>query len=297
MVQPLLTIREAAVRYGDEALFENVSFSIFAGDRHCLVGRNGCGKSTLFRLIVGEREADSGERFVQQGVTIGYLPQNMDDVPGQTVYEYVQSLLPSENQGEHQYYRVDQVLQPLEISGEGVMDQLSGGQKRRAALARALIADPDVLLLDEPTNHLDIGAIGWLEGYLRNARCGVVIISHDRLFLENTSNRTLWIHQGTMRTHNKGYADFEAWSEKIMEEEAARVQKLGRKLLEEEHWRERGVTARRKRNMRRMGDLKKLRETLGQERSQLAQAGNNVQLPPLKNAAASKLVAALDDVS
>lgn len=297
MAQPLLTLRDVAARIAGDTLFDNVSFSIFSGDRHCLVGRNGCGKSTLFRLMIGEREPDAGERFVQQGVHIGYLPQRMDDKTGQSVYEYVQGNLPAEEQGEYQLYRIDQVLEPLDVSGHLLMDNLSGGQKRRAALARALIGNPDILLLDEPTNHLDISAIGWLEEYLRNFRGGVVIISHDRIFLENTSNRTLWIHQGSMRVNGKGYSDFDAWSERVMEEEEARVQKLGRKLAEEEHWRERGVTARRKRNMRRMGELKTLREKLRRDRSSLVQASGSVQLPPLKESDASKLVAELDNVS
>lgn len=297
MAQPLLTLRDAAVRFGGDTLFEDVSFSIFSGDRHCLVGRNGCGKSTLFRLIVGEREPEGGERFVKQGISIGYLPQKMDDEAGQSVYDYVQASLAADERGDHQLYLVDQVLEPLDVRGDAMMESLSGGQKRRAALARALISSPDILLLDEPTNHLDIGAIGWLENYLRNYRGGVMIISHDRTFLEHTSNRTLWIHQGSLRVNGSGYGDFDAWSEKLLEEDAARVQKLGRKLLEEEHWRERGVTARRKRNMRRMGELKSLRDNLRRQRSQLTQAGNSVELPPLKASDASKLVAELDEVS
>lgn len=296
MAQPLLTIRDAAVRFGNDTLFDNVSFSIFAGDRHCLVGRNGCGKSTLFKLIVGEREPDAGERFIQQGVSIGYLPQVMDDEPGQNVYDYVLGGLPQAEREEYAHYRVDQILEPLDISGELMMETLSGGQKRRAALARALIANPDILLLDEPTNHLDIGAIDWLENYLRSFRGGVVIISHDRTFLANSSNRTLWIDRSTLRVNGKGYADYDAWSERVMEEEEARLQKLGRKLVEEEHWRERGVTARRKRNMRRMGELKALRDKIKRERSSFIQAGGSVQLPPLKDSEASKLVAELDEV-
>lgn len=290
MAQPLLTLRDAAVRYGGDTLFSDVSFSIFEGDRHCLVGRNGCGKSTLFRLMVGERELDGGERFVQQGVTLGYLPQKMDDLPGQTIYDYVSAGLTADERGEQHAYRIDQVLQPLDIAGELIMESLSGGQKRRAALARALIAKPDILLLDEPTNHLDIAAIGWLEGYLRQFRGGVILISHDRTFLEHCSNRTLWLDQGTMRTLGKGYSAFEEWSEQVNEEEEAKLQKLGRKLVEEEHWRARGVTARRKRNMRRMGELKVLREKMRREKSKAVQGGSSVQLPPLKDSDASKLV-------
>lgn len=297
MAQPLLTIREAAVRFGGDALFEDVSFSIFAGDRHCLVGRNGSGKSTLFSLITGDREADSGERFLQQGAVIGYLPQKMDDEAGQSVYDYVLSGLPQSERAEYALYRVDQVLEPLDIGGDAQMAALSGGQKRRAALARALIAEPDILLLDEPTNHLDIAAIDWLEGYLRQFRGGVVVISHDRAFLSQCSNRTLWIDRGTLRVNGSGYADFDAWSEQVMEEEEARLQKLGRKLAEEEHWRERGVTARRKRNVRRMGELRALREKIKRERSRFVQAGSSVQLPPLKDSESSKLVAELDSVA
>lgn len=296
MAQPLLTLRDASVRFGSDILFHDISFSVFAGDRHCLVGRNGCGKSTLFKLIVGEREADGGERFLKQGARIGYLPQKMDDREGQSVYDYVLEGLPAEERVEYQHHRIDQVLEPLDMQGDWQMANLSGGQKRRASLARALVADPDILLLDEPTNHLDIGAIDWLEGYLRGFRGGIVIISHDRAFLEHCSNRTLWIHQGSLRVNGKGYADFDDWSERVQEEEEAQLQKLGRKLVEEEHWRERGVTARRKRNMRRMGELKALREKLKRDRSRMVQAGGSVQLPPLKGSEASKLVAELEDV-
>jgi ATP-binding cassette subfamily F protein uup len=296
MAQPLLTLREVTARIAGDTLFENISFSLFAGDRHCLVGRNGCGKSTLFRIIMGEREPEAGERFVQQSTTIGYLPQRMDDQAGQSVYAYVQAHLPAEEQSETHRYKIDRILEPLDVDGTLLMENLSGGQKRRAALARALIAEPDILLLDEPTNHLDISAIDWLESYVRNFRGGVIIISHDRAFLEQCSNRTLWIHQGSMRVNGKGYDSFGEWSEQVMQEEEARVQKLGRKLAEEEHWRERGVTARRKRNMRRMGELKKLREKLRSDRSGLIQASGSVQLPPLKSADASKLVAELDNV-
>lgn len=297
MAQPLFTLRDAMVRFGGEdVLFSDISFSIHAGDRFCLVGRNGCGKSTLFRLIVGEREPDAGDRFIRQGAQIGYLPQQMAGDDQQSIYDFVLHGLAAEERGEHQRYRVDQLLEPFDLDGALDMATLSGGQKRRAHLARALIAEPDILLLDEPTNHLDIGAIKWLETFLGQYRGGVITISHDRAFLRSISNATLWLDQGHIRVNGKGYDAYDAWSEKIMEEEEARLQKMGRKLAEEEHWRQRGVTARRKRNMRRMGELQALRERLKRERSRLTHASGSVQLPPLKGAEASKLVVELEQV-
>lgn len=296
MSAPLLTIREGEVRFGHDVLFHDIAFSIHPGDRFCLVGRNGCGKSTLFRTIIGERELDAGERFVQQGVSIGYLPQEVAADEDIAVWDYVLGGLPAEERGDENRYRAEVVLEPLDVSPDARMDQLSGGQKRRASLARALIAEPDILLLDEPTNHLDIGAIDWLEGFLKQFKGGVLVVSHDRTFLKNISNRILWLDRGHLRAYDKGYTLFEEWSEMIMEQEAARLQKLGRKLGEEEHWRERGVTARRKRNVRRMRELHALREQIKRDRSRYTNAQGMVQLPPLKSSEASKLVVELDGI-
>lgn len=296
MATPLLTLKGGEVRFGHDVLFHDISFSIHTGDRFCLVGRNGCGKSTLFKTLIGDRELDAGERFVQQGVTIGYLPQEMEAAGEERVYNYVLQGLPEDERGEEFRYKVDQVLEPFDLTGDAVLNRLSGGQRRRAALARALIADPDILLLDEPTNHLDIGAIGWLEDFLSRFKGGVITVSHDRAFLQNISNHILWLEQGRMRVHDKGYALFEQWSDMVMEQEAARLHKLGRKLDEEEHWRQRGVTARRKRNMRRMGELAALRQRLARERSRFASAHGIVQLPPMKSSELSKLVVELDGV-
>lgn len=297
MAQPLLTLRDVEVRYANDVIFSNVNFSIHEGDRFCLVGRNGSGKSTLFRVVVGEKEPDGGERFIRQGISVGYLPQKMDDEAGQSVYDYVLKGLPQNDDIIFAHYKADQVLEPLSLNGEWMMDGLSGGQKRRAALARALIAEPAILLLDEPTNHLDIAAIQWLEGFVKQFRGGVILISHDRSFLAACSNHTLWLDRGALRVNGKGYGQFEEWSEQVMEEEEARLQKLGRKLVEEEHWRERGVTARRKRNMRRMADLHSLRDKLKKERSKLGQLGASVQLPPMKSSDMAKLVAEMDGVT
>ena len=296
MAQPLFTLRDAEIRFGLDILFSGIGFSIHAGDRFCLVGRNGCGKSTLFKTIVGDRELDAGERFVQQGATIGYLPQNMEGEGEQSIYEYVLEGLPKDERGEEYRYKVDQLLEPFDLDGALILNTLSGGQRRRAALARALIAEPDILLLDEPTNHLDIVAIAWLEEFIRSFKGGVIIVSHDRTFLANISNHIMWLDQGSMRTHDKGYAMYEEWSERILEEQEVQLQKLGRKLVDEEHWRRYGVTARRKRNMRRMGELQALRAQLRKERSRMVNAAGKVELPMLKSSDKSKLVAELEDV-
>ncbi len=262
MVPPLLTLEDMFLTFGGDALFTGVSLSVHPHDRIALVGRNGSGKSTLMKIIAGpERggvEADSGVRYRDPGATILYLPQEPDFTGFSKVEDYLQANEPGFTQGA-ELHQLTPYMDALEISGDLEIDRLSGGEARRVALVRALACDPDILLLDEPTNHLDIGAIEWLEGQLKRLRSALVIISHDRQFLENLTDKTLWIDRGCARARNAGFNGFETWRDKVLEEEEAEHHKLGRKIVAEEHWVRYGVTARRKRNVRRMKELQDLR--------------------------------------
>ncbi|MBT7510892.1 MAG: ABC-F family ATP-binding cassette domain-containing protein, partial [Rhodospirillaceae bacterium] len=192
MAPPLLILTDISLTFGGTPLLEGAAMSVSDGDRICLVGRNGSGKSTLLKIAAGLVEADDGEVFVQPGTTVRYLPQEPDLTEFQTVSDYVEAGLgPSDDP-----YRARHLLEQLGLSGDEKPGQISGGEARRAALARTLAPDPEILLLDEPTNHLDLPAIEWLEGELRNSRAAIVMISHDRRFLENLSRKTVWLDRG-----------------------------------------------------------------------------------------------------
>lgn len=181
MSRLLLSVQDATVTFGDLRLFEGLSFNITEGNKICLVGRNGAGKTTLMNIIKGERDPDDGERWQLAGIKIGYLQQDIIPQKGQTVFDFVFAELKSEDKYLLEY-KVDQVLQPLDVDPAALMSELSGGQIRRAALARALVEEPDILLLDEPTNHLDFDVIEWLEGFLRQFTGAILCISHDKTF-------------------------------------------------------------------------------------------------------------------
>lgn len=288
MSVPLLSLREISVAFGGKPLFEDLTLHISAGDRVCLVGKNGAGKSTLLKIIADEVEVDRGERFVQPGVTIGYLPQTIEANPEQTIYDYVLQDIPKEE--EEQLYLADIVLGPLELVGNQLMGALSGGQERRVALARALLQKPDILLLDEPTNHLDIEVIQWLETYLARFRGGLVCISHDRAFLSNWSDRIFWLVNYSVLTHTKGYSDFERWSEEILEHQAQSLSKLGKKVDTENSWLQQGVSARRKRNQRRLKELFQLRDSLKQAHHQFKKTTQKLKFDDLSTDYGSRLV-------
>ncbi len=220
-----------------------------------LVGRNGSGKSTLLKIAAGLIEADKGERFFQPGRTVRYLPQEPDLSGFATVLDYVSGgLAPGDDA-----YRAQYLLDVLGLTGREEPSRLSGGEARRAALARTLAPEPDVLLLDEPTNHLDLPAIEWLESELQSLKSAIVLISHDRRFLQNLSRVTVWMDRGVSRRLDKGFAHFEEWRDESYEQEERDQQKLAQKIRREEHWMTYGVTARRKRNMRRVRELADLR--------------------------------------
>ena len=251
-------------------------------EKMALVGRNGSGKSTLLKIAAGLLEADSGEVWVQPGTTIRYLPQEPDLSAFATLRDYVDGGLgPTDNP-----HRCTYLMAELGLDGEANPRNLSGGEIRRAALARTLAPDPDVLLLDEPTNHLDLPAIEWLENELQTSRSAIVLISHDRRFLEALSDRTMWIDRGTAKRMNRGFAHFEEWRDQVLDEEEVAQGKLAQRIATEEHWMRYGVTARRKRNMRRVGLLHSLRK---ERRDHVGSLGN-VKLEAASGDLSGKLV-------
>jgi ABC transport system ATP-binding/permease protein len=257
MAPPLIQLRDINLTFGGTPLLAGAEISVSAGERVCLVGRNGSGKTTLLKIAAGLIEPDRGTRFVQPGATVRYLPQEPDFAGAETTLAYVEGGLgPSDDRHQARY-----LLEQLGLTGDEDPAHLSGGEARRAALARVLAPNPDVLLLDEPTNHLDLTTIEWLEGDLAGRRCALVMISHDRRFLAGLSRATIWLDRGTTRRIERGFAEFEAWRDEVLAEEERDQHKLDRKIVAEEHWLRFGVTARRKRNVRRLGDLQKLRES------------------------------------
>ncbi|MBS7589262.1 ABC-F family ATP-binding cassette domain-containing protein [Ancylobacter defluvii] len=255
MAPPLLLLQDTRLTFGGTPLLEGAELSVSAGERVGLVGRNGSGKSTLLKIAAGLVQADSGPRFVQPGATVRYLPQEPDLSGFRTTLDYVEAGM---GPGDAEY-RAIYLLNELGLTGEEDPANLSGGEARRAALARVLAPEPDILLLDEPTNHLDLPAIEWLEAEIASLRSALVLISHDRRFLQDLTRATVWLDRGRTRRMERGFAFFEEWRDQVLEEEERDQQKLARKIVAEEHWMRYGVTARRKRNMRRVGELADLR--------------------------------------
>jgi ABC transport system ATP-binding/permease protein len=272
MAPPLLTLRDIHLTFGGTPLLTGTELSVSEGERLCLVGRNGSGKSTLLKIAAGLVEMDSGERFFQPGRTVRYLPQDPDLSSYASTIDYVNEGL---TEGDDPY-RGAYLLEVLGLTGKEDPNTLSGGEARRAALARTLAPEPDVLLLDEPTNHLDLPAIEWLEEELKSLKSALVLISHDRRFLENLSRATVWIDRGVSRRMEKGFAHFEVWRDEVFEQEEVDQQKLAQKIKREEHWMTYGVTARRKRNMRRVRELADLRKQKREHRGPQGNAKLNV---------------------
>ncbi|MEA2884776.1 MAG: transport system ATP-binding/permease protein [Bradyrhizobium sp.] len=256
MAPPLIQLKDIALTFGGTPLLSGVELSVSAEERVCLIGRNGSGKSTLLKIAAGLVEPDSGSRFVQPGATIRYLPQEPDFGGHATTLAYVGAGLgPGDD-----HYQARFTLEQLGLHGEEAPANLSGGEARRAALARVLAPAPDILLLDEPTNHLDLPTIEWLEAELGNRRSALVIISHDRRFLQNLSRSTAWLDRGKIRQMDRGFGAFETWRDEVLAEEEREQHKLDRKIVMEEHWLRYGVSGRRKRNIKRLGNLHALRQ-------------------------------------
>jgi len=256
MAAPILLLQDIHVTFGNSAVLDGAELSVSPGDRLCLVGRNGSGKSTLLKIAAGLMEADDGTRFAQPGSTVRYLAQEPSLAGYGDTHAYVEAGLMPGDDPARAYY----LLGKLGLSGTERPEELSGGEARRAALARTLAPRPDILLLDEPTNHLDLPAIEWLEGELTQLKSALVLISHDRRFLENLSRATVWLDRGKTRRLEKSFAFFEPWRDEMLAQEEIERHKLDRKIAMEEDWMRYGVTARRKRNQGRLAKLRGLRQ-------------------------------------
>ncbi len=251
---PLLQLSGISLTFGGNPVFDGLDLVVQPGDRVALVGRNGSGKSTLMKVMAGLVEPDRGERVVSPGVTVGYMEQEPDLSGFETLGDFAASGLP-----EGEAYRVSVVAEGLKFDPATPVASASGGERRRAALAKLLAEAPELMLLDEPTNHLDIEAIGWLEDQLRETRAAYVVISHDRAFLRALTKAVLWIDRGVVRRNERGFETFEDWRETVWAEEDLARHKLDRKIKAEARWAVEGISARRKRNQGRVRALQAMR--------------------------------------
>lgn len=266
---PVYTIKDAHLQFGERPLFTGLELYLTKGRKYCLVGRNGSGKSTLLKVIAGQTEADNAETFLQPGTAISYMAQE-DDLAGfATLRDVVLSGL-----GEHQAdlaYKADILIERLEIAENVDPRTASGGERKKAALARALVNNPDILLLDEPTNHLDITTIEKLEEMISKFSGALIVISHDRAFLKHVCDGIIWLDRGIARTLNKGFDAFEDWRDAVYEQEEAEQNRLNKKIESETRWLRKGVTARRKRNQ---GRLHRLYDLRNERRDQIKKTGS-----------------------
>ncbi len=289
MAPPLLLLQDIRFTLGTTPLLQGATLSVAPGERLALVGRNGSGKSTLLRIAAGMLEPEAGTRFLQPGTTLRYLPQEPDLGGFPTTLAYVEAGLgPGDDP-----HRARFLLEQLGLGGAEDPARLSGGEARRAALARALAPSPDILLLDEPTNHLDLPAIAWLEEELKSMRTALVLISHDRRFLETLSRAMVWLDRGVTRRLERGFAHFEEWRDSVLEQEERERHKLDRQILREEDWMRYGVTARRKRNMRRVAELAALR----QRRREALRPTGSVRMTVAEGAGSGTLVVQAEHVT
>lgn len=251
---PLIQLNNISLTFGENSVFSNVNLVVNRADRIALVGRNGCGKSTLMKVLAGLLEADSGSRIMSPGTNLSYMEQDPDMRKFSTLGDYASSSLTS-----NETYKLEAFSNGLKLNLSSPVVSASGGEKRRASLAKLLAEEPEIMLLDEPTNHLDIEAIFWLEAELRRVKSAFIMISHDRAFLRALSKSTIWIDRGKTRRQNKSFEAFEDWRDRLWEEEDLARHKLDQKIKTEARWAVEGISGRRKRNMGRVRALKSLR--------------------------------------
>ncbi|PHQ67283.1 MAG: elongation factor 3 [Robiginitomaculum sp.] len=289
MAPPILTLKNIHLSFGSTPLLEGAEFTVEPGARMCLVGRNGSGKSTLLKIAAGLIQSDEGERFLKPGTTVRYMHQEPDLSSYANLADYISGGLEGADDG----YRIHYLMDALGLDGDADPKNISGGEARRAALARALAPEPDLLMLDEPTNHLDLPIIEWLEGELSSYKGALILISHDRRFLSKLTRETIWVDRGETRQINKGFGSFEDWRDNFLEQEQLDRHKLSRKIEREQHWVVHGVSGRRKRNVRRLKELGNLRDTKRNEKQSIGKANISVT----EGQTSGKLVAKLEQVS
>ena len=280
--QLIYSIKGATVRYKETPVFEGLDLNIHQGLRIALIGKNGAGKSTIMNVISGVKSLDEGEKWEEPGISIGYLGQEFPYRGKETVFEFIFSNISGEERELHQY-KVDIVAEALELDIKINMEMLSGGQLRRAGLARALVEEPEILLLDEPTNHLDLKVINWLEQYLNNYRGSLLCISHDKAFLENITNQVFWLDRGKLKICPRGFKFFDEWSVMLLEQEARELRRRKQIVAQEVEWASRGVKARVKRNVRRLSQVKEMREQLRSDESSYRRATKQMIIEPIKD--------------
>ena len=282
---PITTLRNVQLTLGGAPLFTGVDVSLYLGERTALVGRNGAGKSTLMRILAGEIDPDGGELWRQPGASVEYLKQEPRFSGFNTALDFA-----AEGLSETERHRAEAELDAFQVKADADPATMSGGQGKRLALARAFATDPEILMLDEPTNHLDIAAIEDLETRLNGFRGAILLVSHDRRFLENVTTATAWLRLGQVRKLDKGYTAFDDWADQIENEETRALEKLDTQLKAEARWMARGVTARRKRNQGRLDRVYDMRARAKQMRNEAASATASANLAADEGAASSKLV-------
>ena len=280
--QLLFSIKDASVRYKETPVFQDLSLNIHQRKRIALIGKNGAGKSTIMNIISGIKDLDDGEKWEEPGISVGYLGQEFRFKDNETVFDFIFSNILGEER-ELYKYKVDIIAEALSLEVDKKMKMLSGGQHRRAGIARALVEEPDILLLDEPTNHLDLNIISWLETYLNNYKGSLVCISHDKKFLENITNQVFWLDRGKLRVSPKGFKFFDEWSAMLLDQEARELQRRKQIVAEEVIWASRGVKARVKRNINRLNKVKQMREKLKADESLFRQATKKITIESIND--------------
>lgn len=293
MTVPIYYIRNGILSFADKTIFDELELYIYPGDRVCLIGRNGCGKTSLMKVISGEYELDKGEIYQDSKTSCSYLSQESVIVKNTDLYQFVLG----SDYDEAEKYQADVILEKLQIDKNVLPEHMSGGQVKRLMLARALVSAPDLLLLDEPTNHLDIAAIEWLEEYLNQYKGAVICISHDKVFLNNISNKVWWLDRAVLRKSERGFKYFDEWQEEILRYEEATFRKLDKKLGEENIWLSQGVTARRKRNQKRLADLKALRVQMRTHKAHMARNNRKIIVDEIDSNKKAKFIIKAEELS